>query len=174
MRLVASAPLVALLLVGALCTSASAATETVPLGSNESTGAEPAPFLEPPAVQDPISFTVTYTASPIQPFYVGEALNCVRGSERPGVPEKFETLTPPYSVTIPAPTGSESCTLTAQAEPTPMTTLYGTAKIEAQVTRVARSQSPPPSAKPKKKKCKKGRRLRHGKCIGKGHPKHPR
>lgn len=169
-RSISSALLAACLVAcGIFAAGASAATETVSLGSNENTGAEPAPFLEAPAVQDPVSFTVTYTSNPIQPFYIGETLNCVRGSERPGVPEKFETFTPPYTVTIPAPTGSESCVLTAQAEPTPMTTVAGSARIEAEATRVAKSQSAPPSTKPKKKKCRKGRRLKHGKCVRKHH-----
>ena len=167
-----SALAITALLVGmASVGTASAATETVSLGFKEDTGPEPAPLFEPAAVESPVSFTVTYTATPVQPIEIRQGLNCVRGSETPGVPEKPETVTPPASISLTAPTGSDSCTLVAFAE-TPVTTgVFGTVRIEGEAFRASKSQSAPPSA-PKKKRCRKGKKLRHGKCVKKG-KKHP-
>jgi hypothetical protein len=142
------------------------ATETVSLGSREETGPEPAPLLEPPEVQSPLSFKVTYTATPIQPILVTQYIYCTRGSEHPGVTENLKTVTPPFSATLTAPSGSDSCQLAAMAE-TPVGGVPGTVKIEAEATRTTQTQSTPTT--PKRKKCRKGRRLRHGKCVKRHH-----
>jgi hypothetical protein len=169
---VSSALVIAALLVGmASAAAASAATETVSLGFKEETAPEPAPLFEPPAVENPVSFTVTYTATPVQPLEIRQALYCKRGSELTGVPEKLETVTPPITISLTAPTGSDSCALTAAAEPPVGPIVFGTARIEAEAIRVSKSQSTPPPAS--KKKCKKGRKLKHGKCVKKGRKKHP-
>jgi hypothetical protein len=168
MKLVSFALVLAALLAGMVSAgTAYGATETVSLGFKEETGPEPAPLFEPAAVENPVSFKVTYTATPVQPLEIRAGLNCVRGSETPGVPEKPETVTPPFSTTLTAPAGSDSCMLTASAEPPFATTVFGTARIEAEAIRTSKPQSTPPS-KPKKK-CKKGKRLRHGKCVKKRH-----
>jgi hypothetical protein len=44
-------------------------------------------------------------------------------------------------------------------------------RIEAEAVRVAKGQSTPTA---KKKRCKKGKKLRHGKCVNKGKKKHSR
>lgn len=169
MKLVSIAMVLAALLVGTLGVgTALGATETVSLGFVDDTGPEPAPLFEPAPVDNPLSFKVTFTATPVQPLEIRAGLNCVRGSETPGVPEKPETVTPPFSVTLTAPAGSDSCSLTASVEPAVMTTVFGTARIEAEATRTVKPQSTSPST-PKKKKCKKGKRLRHGKCVKKKH-----
>ncbi len=144
------------------------ATESVSLGAAEETGPEPAPLFEPAAVDDPVSFKVTYTATPVQPIQIGQGLNCIRGSETPGVPEKQETVTPPVSITLTAPAGSDSCSLTAFAE-TPFSGVFGTVRIEGEAIKASKPQS---TAPPVKKKCKKGKKLRHGKCV-KVKKKHP-
>lgn len=167
MKLFASALVLAALFAGAVgAGTASAATETVSLGSAEETGSEPAPLFEPAAVDDPVSFKVTYTATPVQPIQIGQGLNCIRGAETPGVPEEQETVTPPVSITLTAPTGSDSCLLTAFAE-TPASGVFGTVRIEGEAVRTSKAESPPA-----KKTCKKGKKLRHGKCV-KGKKKHP-
>jgi hypothetical protein len=143
------------------------ATETVSLGFKEETGPDPAPFLEPPAVENPVSFKVTYTATPVQPIKVAQYLYCTRGSEHPGTPEQLETVTPPISFTLTAPAGSESCQFAAQSE-LPVGGVFGTVRIDAEAIRTAKSQ-PTPTGPAKKKKCKKGKRLRHGKCVKKKH-----
>lgn len=148
--------------------TAAGATESVSLGAAEETGPEPAPFLEPAAVDDPVSFKVTYTATPVQPILISQGLNCIRGSETPGVPENLETVTPPVSFTLAAPAGSDSCLLSAFAE-TPATGVFGTIRIEGEATELSTPQATPP---PVRKKCKKGKKLRHGKCVT-GHKKHP-
>ena len=79
-------------------------------GAAEETGPEPAPFLEPAAV-DPVSFKVTFAATPVQPILISAGLNCVRGAETPGVPENLETVTPPVSISLTAPADSDSCSL---------------------------------------------------------------
>lgn len=161
--------MVAALLVGtAAAGNAFASTESVSLGAAEETGSEPAPLLEPAAVEDPVSFRVTFTATPVQPIEIRAGLNCVRGSETPGVPENPETVTPPVSISLTAPANSDSCALTASAE-TPFSGVFGTVRIEGEATRASKPESTPP---PKKKKCKKGKKLRHGKCV-KGKKKHP-
>lgn len=158
------------LIAGAACTgTALGATETVSLGFNEDTGPEPGPFLAPPAVEGPLSFKITYTATPVQPLEILQSLYCDRGAT--GIPEKKETVTPPITTTLTAPTGSDSCSLEVSAETPVATTVFGTARIEAEATRTVKPQPPPPS-KPKKK-CKKGKKLKHGKCVAKGHKKHP-
>jgi hypothetical protein len=167
-KLVSSASVIAALLVAmASAGPASAATETVSLGFNEDTGPEPAPLFEPAAVENPVSFRVTYTATPAQPIEIRQGLNCVRGSETPGVPEKPETVTPPASISLTAPAGSDSCTLVAFAETPVVTGVFGTVRISGEAIRVAKSLSTPQSA-PKKKRCRKGRKLKHGKCVKKG------
>jgi hypothetical protein len=170
----------AALVVGAVSAgTALGATETVSLGSNEDTGPAPGPFLEPPAVENPLSFKITYTATPVQPLEILQSLYCNRGSELTGIPEKKETVTPPISTTLTAPTGSDSCSLEASAETPVDTTVFGTVRIEAEAIRTLKSQSAPPSPKSQsappspKKKCKKGRKLKHGKCVNKGSKKHP-
>jgi hypothetical protein len=157
----------ALLLGTAAAGNAFAATESVSLGAAEETGPEPAPLLEPGAVEDPVSFTVTFTATPVQPIEIATGLNCVRGSETPGVPEKQETVTPPVTISLSAPAGSDACSLTASAE-TPYSGVFGTVRIEAEAIRATR----PESTSPAKKKCKKGKKLRHGKCV-QSKKKHP-
>jgi hypothetical protein len=159
--------LVALLVGITSAGTAFAATETVSLGYNEDTGPEPAPFLQPPAVEDPLSFKVTYTATPVQPLEILQSLYCDQGAT--GIPEKKETVTPPITTTLTAPAGAKSCSLEVSAETPVATTVFGTARIEAEATRTVKSQPVPP-AKPKK--CKKGRKLKHGKCVKKGHRKH--
>lgn len=169
-RSVVSALMVAALLLGTVAAgNAFGATESVALGAAEETGPEPAPLLEPDAVEDPVSFAVTFTATPVQPIEIATGLNCVRGSETPGVPERQETVTPPVTISLSAPTGSDSCSLTASAE-TPYSGVFGTVRIEAEATRSSKS----PSAPTPKKKCKKGKKLKHGKCVPskKKHP-HP-
>jgi len=148
--------------------TAFAATETVSLGFNEDTGPEPGPFLQPPAVEDPLSFKVTYTATPVQPLEILQSLYCDQGAT--GIPETKETVTPPITTTLTAPTGADSCSLEVSAETPVATTVFGTVRIEAEAIRTVKPQSPPPS-KPKKK-CKKGKKLKHGKCVKKGHKKH--
>jgi hypothetical protein len=171
MKSVALALVFAALLSGAASAgTAFGATETVSLGFNEDTGSEPGPFLEPPAVENPLSFKITYTATPVQPIEILQSLYCNRGSELTGIPEKKETVTPPVSTTLIAPTGSDSCSLEASAETPVATTVFGTVRIEAEAIRTLKSQSTPPSPK---KKCKKGRKLKHGKCVRKGSKKHP-
>lgn len=171
MRLVAFALVLVALFAGAASAEAAlGATETVSLGFNEDTDPEPGPFLEPPAVENPLSFKITYTATPVQPLEILQSLYCNRGSELTGIPEKKETVTPPVSTTLIAPTGSDSCSLAASAETPVATTVLGTVRIEAEAIRTAKSQSTPPASK---KKCKKGRKLKHGKCVKKGHKKHP-
>jgi hypothetical protein len=108
----------------------------------------------------------------VQPIEIRQGLNCVRGSETPGVPEKPETVTPPVSISLSAPAGSDSCMLTASAE-TPVGGIFGTVRIEGEAIRATKSQSTSPSA-PKKKRCRKGRKLKHGKCVKTGRKKHPR
>jgi hypothetical protein len=167
-KLFASALVLAALFAGAVgAGAASGATETVSLGSAEETGPEPAPLFEPAAVDDPVSFKVTYTATPVQPIQIGQGLNCVRGAETPGVPEEQETVTPPVSIMLTAPTGSDSCSLTAFAE-TPASGVFGTVRIEGEAVRTSKSQATPPP----RKACKKGKKLRHGKCV-KAKKKHP-
>ncbi len=161
--------LAALLVVLASAGTALGATETVSLGFNEDTGPAPGPFLEPPAVENPLSFKITYTATPVQPLEILQSLYCNRGSELTGVPEK-KTVTPPIATTLTAPTGSDSCTLEVSAETPVATTVFGTVRIEAEAIRTTRPQSTPPAPK---KKCKKGKRLKHGKCVKKGRKKHP-
>ncbi len=171
MRPIFSALAIAALLAATMSAgTASAATETVSLGFIEDTGPDPAPLFEPAAVDNPVSFKVTYTAIPVQPIEFTQSVYCNRGSEHPGPPEQHETVTPPVSFTIPAPTGSESCLLAAQAE-TPIGGVFGTVRIEAEATRASGPQSTSQSAK--KKKCKKGKRLKHGKCVKRGKKKHP-
>jgi hypothetical protein len=160
--------LVALLAGAAGAGSAFAATETVSLGFNEDTGPEPAPFLEPAAVENPLSFKITYTATPVQPLEILQSLYCDHGAT--GIPEKKETVTPPITTTLTAPTGSASCSLEVSAETPVATTVFGTARIEAEAIRTVKPQSAPVS-KPKKK-CKKGKKLKHGKCVERGHKKH--
>jgi hypothetical protein len=170
---VAFALVLAALLAGAVSAgTALGATETVSLGFNEDTGPEPGPFLEPPAVEDPVSFKITYTAAPVQPLEILQSLYCNRGSELTGIPEKKETVTPPITTSLTAPTGSDSCSLAVSAETPVDTTVFGTVRIEAEAIRTPKSQSTPPST-PKKKKCKRGRRLKHGKCVKK-HPHKPK
>jgi hypothetical protein len=169
--LVISALTVAALLVGtAGAGAASGATESVSLGSAEEAGPEPAPLFEPAAVSDPVSFRVTYTATPVQPLEIRAGLNCIRGSETPGVPEKPETVTPPVSISLTAPTGSDSCSLTAFAETPVSTGVFGTVRIEGEAIKASKPQATPPSVK--KKKCKKGKKLKRGKCV-KTKKKHP-
>jgi hypothetical protein len=158
---------IALFVAVADTATAAGATESVSLGAAEETGPEPAPLLEPGAVEDPVSFAVTFTATPVQPIEIATGLNCVRGSETPGVPEKQETVTPPVTISLSAPVGSDSCSLTASAE-TPYSGVFGTVRIEAEATRSAKS----PSAPAPKRKCKKGKKLRHGKCVP-SKKKHP-
>lgn len=146
---------------------AAGATESLSLGAAEETGPEPAPLFEPDAVDDPVSFTVTYTATPVQSIEIRAGLNCVRGSETPGVPEKPETVTPPVTISLSAPEGSDSCSLTAFAE-TPYPGVFGTVRIEGEAIRASKPQSTPPP----KRKCKKGKKLRHGKCV-QSKKKHP-
>jgi hypothetical protein len=168
-KLVVSALTIVALLVGTAGAGAAAgATESVSLGAAEETGPEPAPLFEPAAVDDPVSFKVTYTATPVQSLLVGQGLNCIRGSETPGVPETQETVTPPVSITLTAPADSDSCSLTAYAE-TPASGVFGTVRIEAEAIKASKSQATPP---PVKKKCKKGKKLKHGKCV-KVKKKHP-
>jgi hypothetical protein len=63
-KLLSSALVITALLVGTASAGiASAATESVSLGFKEDTGPEPAPLFEPAAVEDPVSFKVTYTAT---------------------------------------------------------------------------------------------------------------
>jgi len=172
MKPVAIVLALAVLIVGAAGAGpAFGATETVSLGFNEDTSAAPGPFLEPPAVEDPLSFKITYTATPVQPLEILQGLYCNRGAELTGIPEKKETVTPPITTTLTAPTGSDSCSLEASAETPVDTTVFGTVRIEAEATRTVKPQPAPPS-KPKKK-CKKGKKLKHGKCVKKGHKKHP-
>jgi hypothetical protein len=140
--------------------TASGATESVSLGSAEETGPEPAPLLEPAAVEDPVSFKVTFTATPVQSLLIGEGLNCIRGSETPGVPDKQETVTPPVSITLTAPAGSDSCLLTAYAE-TLFSGVFGTVRIEAEAVKASKSEATSPAVK----KCKRGKKPRHGKCV---------
>jgi hypothetical protein len=161
--------LVALFAGTANAGTAVAATETVSLGFNEDTGPAPGPFLEPPAVEDPLSFKITYTATPVQPLEILQSLYCDHGAT--GIPEKKETVTPPIATTLTAPTGSDSCSLEVSAETPVDTTVFGTVRIEAEATRTVTPQAPSPS-KPKKK-CKKGKKLKHGKCVKKGHKKRP-
>ncbi len=141
--------------------AALAATESVSLGAAEETGPEPAPLFEPAAVDDPVSFKVTYTATPVQSLLIGQGLNFIHGSETPGVPEKQETVTPPVSITLTAPAGSDSCLLTAFAE-TPFSGVFGTVRIEGEALKASKPQATPPAVK---KKCKRGKKLRHGKCV---------
>jgi len=149
------------LLVGAMgASTAAGAAESVSLGAAEETGPEPAPLFEPAAVEDPISFKVTYTATPVQSLLIGQGLNCIRGSETPGVPDKQETVTPPVSITLTAPAGSDACSLTAYAE-TPFSGVFGTVRIEGEAIKAVKPQTTPPAVK----KCKKGKKLRHGKCV---------
>jgi len=160
---------IALLAGAAEAAAAAGATESVSLGAAEETGPEPAPLLEPDAVADPVSFTVTFTATPVQPIEIRTGLNCVRGAETPGVPEKPETVTPPATISLSAPAGSDSCSLTASAE-TPYSGVFGTVRIEGEAIRTSKPQSTPAP----KKKCKKGKKLRHGKCVqGKKKHSHP-
>ncbi len=169
MKLVVSLLMIVALLMGAVgAGTASGATEAVSLGAAEETGPEPAPFLEPPAVDDPVSFKVTFTATPVQPILISAGLNCVRGSETPGVPENLETVTPPVSISLTAPANSDSCSLSAFVE-TPASGVFGTVRIEAEATKASKSLATPP---PVKKKCKKGKKLKHGKCV-KVKKKHP-
>lgn len=170
MRSLALALMFAALLVGvASAGTAFAATETVSLGSNEDTGPEPGPFLQPPAVENPLSFKVTYTATPVQPLEILQSLYCDHGAT--GIPEKKETVTPPITTTLTAPTGAASCSLEVSAETPVATTVFGTVRIEAEAIRTVKPQPAPPSTP--KKKCKKGKKLRHGKCVKKGHKRHP-
>lgn len=169
-KLVAVALMFAALFAGAASAgTAFAATETVSLGLNEDTGPEPGPFLAPPAVEDPLSFKITYTATPVQPLEILQSLYCDHGAT--GIPEKKETVTPPITTTLTAPAGSDSCSLEVSAETPVATTVFGTVRIEAEATRTVKPQ-PPPSSTPKKK-CKKGKKLKHGKCVKKDHKKHP-
>lgn len=171
MKLAAFALVLVALIAGAASTgTALAATETVSLGFNEDTGPAPGPFLQPPAVENPLSFKITYTATPVQPLEILQSLYCNRGSELTGVPEKKETVTPPISTTLTAPAGSDSCSLEVSAETPVDTTVFGTVRIEAEAIRTLKSQPPP--SKPKKK-CKRGKKLKHGKCVKKGHKRHP-
>jgi len=140
--------------------AAAGATESVSLGSAEETGSEPAPLLEPATVENPVSFKVTFTATPVQSLLIGEGLNCIRGSETPGVPDKQETVTPPVSITLTAPAGSDSCSLTAYAE-TPVSGVFGTVRIEGEAIKFSEPETTPPPVR----KCKKGKKLRHGKCV---------
>lgn len=171
MKLASFALVIAALLVGAIgAGTASGATETVSLGFEEETGSEPDPLFEPDAVENPLSFKVTYTATPVQPLEILQGLNCNHGSELTGVPDIKETVTPPASISLIAPAGSDSCSLTASAETTAATTVFGTVRIEAEAIRAPKTQStPPPTAK---KKCKKGKKLKHGKCVKKGKKNH--
>ena len=170
MKLAVVALMVATLLAGTVSAgTAFAATETVSLGFNEDTGPEPGPFLQPPAVENPLSFSITYTATPLQPLEILQSLYCDRGAT--GIPEKKETVTPPVTTTLTAPTGSDSCSLEVSAETPVATTVFGTVRIEAEATRTVKPQPTPPSTA--KKKCKQGRKLKHGKCVKKGHKKHP-
>jgi hypothetical protein len=160
--------LAALLAGSASSGTAFGATETVSLGSNEDTGPAPGPFLQPPAVENPLSFSITYTATPVQSLEILQSLYCDHGAT--GIPEKKETVTPPITTTLTAPTGSDSCSLEVSAETPVDTTVFGTVRIEAEAIRTVKSPSTPPST-PKKKKCKKGRKLKHGKCVKKGNSK---
>ena len=161
--------LAALLAGAASAETALGATETVSLGSTEDTGPAPGPFLAPPAVENPLSFSITYTATPVQPLEILQSLYCDHGAT--GIPEEKETVTPPITTTLTAPMGSASCSLEVSAETPVDTTVFGTVRIEAEATRTVKPQSAPPS-KPKKR-CKKGKKLKHGKCVAKGHKKHP-
>jgi len=160
--------IVALLVATVGVAAAFAATESVSLGSAEETGPEPAPLFEPASVDNPISFRVTYTATPVQPIEIRAGLNCVRGAETPGVPESPETVTPPVSISLAAPASSDSCSLMAFAE-TPFSGVFGTVRIEGEAIKASKVKATPPSIK---KKCKKGKRLKHGKCV-KIKKKHP-
>lgn len=162
--------LVILLAATAGAGAAAGATEAVSLGAAEETGPEPAPFLEPAAVGDPVSFKVTYTATPVQPILISAGLNCIRGAETPGVPENLETATPPVSISLTAPASSDSCSLSAFAE-TPASGVFGTVRIEAEAIKTAKPQ--PTTPPPVRKKCKKGKRLKHGKCVRVKKKHHP-
>jgi hypothetical protein len=106
----------------------------------------------------------------VQPLEILQSLYCNRGSELTGIPEKKETVMPPISTTLTAPTGSDSCSLEVSAETPVDTTVFGTVRIEAEAIRTLKSPSTsPPSPK---KKCKKGRKLKHGKCVRRGNKKH--
>ena len=169
MKLAVPTLTIAVLLMGtAGAGTALGATESISLGAAEETGPEPAPLFEPATVDDPVSIKVTYTATPVQSLLIAQGLNCVRGSETPGVPETQETVTPPVSFVLTAPAGSDSCSLTAVAE-TPVSGVFGTVRIEGEAIKTAKPQSAPP---PVKRKCKKGKRLKHGKCV-KVKKKHP-
>ena len=171
MKLVLSAAVAAALIVGTIGAGSSLAAgqETVKIGVAEETNAEPDPLLESSPIPHPVTFKVTYTATPVQPLEIWAGLNCVRGSETPGVPFKPETVTPPASITLTAPAESDSCFLTASTETPVMTTVFGTVKIEGEaVVRV----TPPQAAPPAKKKCGKGKRLKRGRCVRKGKKRH--
>jgi hypothetical protein len=163
------AMLAVLLAIAAGTTTAFAATETVSLGVAEETTAEPDPLLESASISHPVTFKVTYTATPVQPLEIWAGLNCVRGSETPGVPFKPEIVTPPASMTLYAPAESDSCFLTASTETPVMTTVFGTVKIEAEAVVKAIPSQP---AAPAKKKCGKKKRLKHSKCVKKGKKRH--
>lgn len=170
MKSLAVALMLAALLAGATSAeTALGATETVSLGSNEDISPAPGPFLEPPAVENPLSFSITYTATPVQPLEILQSLYCDHGAT--GIPEKKETVTPPITTTLTAPTGAASCSLEVSAETPVATTVFGTVRIEAEATRTVKPESAPPSKS--KKKCKKSKTLEHGKCVKKGHKKHP-
>lgn len=161
MKLLSAASIAIALLVGATgASTAAGATESISLGAAEETGPEPAPLFEPAAVDDPVSIKVTYTATPVQSILIAHGLNCIRGSETPGVPETQETVTPPVAFVLTAPAGSDSCSLTAVAE-TPFSGVFGTVRIEGEAIKTVE----PPSTPPVKKKCKKGKKLKHGKCV---------
>ena len=149
--LLSALAIAALLVATASVATASAATETVSLGASEDTSAEPAPFFEPPAVLTPVSFKVTYTATPVQPLSIITSIYCTVGSEHPGAEEPMKTVTPPATVTLTAPHGSESCLLAAQAEPVVGTTVPGSARIEAEAVRTVADTAQPPSQKKKAK-----------------------
>jgi hypothetical protein len=103
-----------------------------------------APSLEPPAVLTPVSFKVTYTATPVQTLSIITSIYCTGGSEHPGAEEPMKTVTPPATVTLTAPHASESCLLAAQAEPLVGTTMPGSARIEAVAIRTFAEPPPPP------------------------------
>jgi hypothetical protein len=117
--------------------TAQAATETVPLGYEQTTGAHPSVFLAaPPGVfERAISFLATFTADPPQPLEISHYISCTRGSENVN-DEAKATVSPPFSLTIPATMdNADSCWITASAETPFDTGVPGTVRIDVTGTR---------------------------------------
>jgi hypothetical protein len=129
--------------LGCASASASAATETVPLGYKQHTGPNPFAFFTSDSVERAVSFEIAYSADPVQQLIVSHRVSCDRGPE--SVTEKSEavTITPPLNVVVLVTmVEPDSCWISVDAETPYETALTGTVRIDVTATRTS---EPPPA-----------------------------